>query len=540
VDPLAPGSPLDAIHPQSGVLIPCKFTNTIWNETRMATLVLQTVGSIVGGAVGGPIGSTIGRLVGGLGGGLIDQALQPRESPRYAIGPRLKAMDGISSTEGAPIPRVYGRIRLGGQMIWATRFLEVASVTQEGAASGGKGGGGGGGGGGSPTFQVNYSYYANFAVGICEGPIAFVRRIWADGNELDMTTLPIRIYTGAEDQLPDPLIVAKEGAENAPAYRGFAYIVFERLTLSHFGNRIPQFTFEVVKPVSGIGEMIHAVDLIPGASEAGYQPSLHLNFSWPGASNAENRHQLTASTDWKASLDALQALCPNLESVALVVAWFGDDLRAASCTIAPRVDALFKTIGEFDFVFGPFWPPDWSVAGLHRFNARLVSQIDGRSAFGGTPSDASVKAAVADLKARGLSVTFYPFVMMDVPPGNTLVDPYTGAAGQQPFPWRGRINCDPAPGRAGTPDGAASAATQIDAFFAGYRNFVLHYAQLCQSAGGVDAFLIGSELIGLTRVRSAPGQYPAVDALLSLASDVKAIDCGRGNKTVLRRGLDRI
>jgi hypothetical protein len=137
--------------------------------------------------------------------------------------------------------------------------------------------------------------------------------------------------------------------------------------------------------------------------------------------------------------------------------------------------------------------------------------------------------AVADLKARGLSVTFYPFVMMDVPPGNTLVDPYTGAAGQQPFPWRGRITCDPAPGRAGTPDGAASAATQIDAFFAGYRNFVLHYAQLCQSAGGVDAFLIGSELIGLTRVRSAPGQYPAVDALLSLASDVKAI-VGAGTK----------
>ena len=41
---------------------------------------------------------------------------------------------------------------------------------------------------------------------------------------------------------------------------------------------------------------------------------------------------------------------------------------------------------------------------------------------------------------------------------------------------------------------------------------VLHYAQLAADAGGVDAFLIGSELRGLTRVRSASGVYPAVNA----------------------------
>jgi hypothetical protein len=487
----------------------------------MATLILQTLGSAVGGAVGGPIGSALGRVSGGMGGALIDQALQPRESPHYAIGPRLKAMDGIASTEGAAIPRLYGRARIGGQMIWVTRFLEQTSV--------GLSGGGKGVGGGAPNISISYSYYANFAIGLCQGPIAFVRRIWADGNELDMTTLPIRIYAGSEDQHPDPLIVAKEGAENTPAYRGLAYIVFEQLPLAHFGNRIPQFTFEVVKPVAGIGSMIRAIDLIPGATEAGYQPSLQLNFSSPGATNAENRHQLTAATDWTASLDALQALCPNLESVALVVAWFGDDLRAGSCTIAPRVDARFKTIGEFDFVFGPFWPPDWSVAGLQRFNARLVSQINGRSAYGGTPSDASVSAAIADLKARGLSVTFYPFVMMDTPPDNALPDPYSGALGQPAFPWRGRISCDPAPGRRGTPDGSAAAASQVGAFFAGYRSFIIHYAQLCRDAGGVSAFLIGSELVGLTRVRSAPGRYPAVDALLSLAAEARAI-VGAGTK----------
>jgi hypothetical protein len=483
----------------------------------MATLVLQSVGSVIGGAAG-PFGGMAGRLIGGLGGAMIDQALQGQNaSPRVSAGPRLKSMDGVSSTEGAGIPRVYGRARIGGQMIWATRFLERVNTSFSFAPQTGKGGGGQ-----VSQVDVTYSYSANFAIALCEGPIAFVRRIWADGVELDLTQLPIRIYPGDEHQAPDPLIVAREGADKTPAYRGLAYIVFDDLPLAPYGNRIPQFTFEVVKPVAGLGEMIRAVNIIPGATEAGYLPSLKLNFWSPGATDAENRHQLTAATDWEASIDALQALCPNLTSVSLVVAWFGDDLRAGSCAVEPRVDAPFKTIGQFNFLVGPFWPPDWSVAGSTRATARLVSQIDGRSAYGGTPSDASVKAAISDLKARGLSVVLYPFLMMDVPPDNTRPDPY-GASRQPPFPWRGRITCDPAPGQPGSPDGTAAAGAQIDAFAQRYQKFILHYAQLCRDAGGVDAFLVGSEFVGLTRVRSGAGQYPFIGVLMGLAIQVKAI-----------------
>ncbi|PWB80506.1 MAG: hypothetical protein C3F11_17805, partial [Methylocystaceae bacterium] len=102
-------------------------------------------------------------------------------------------------------------------------------------------------------------------------------------------------------------------------------------------------------------------------------------------------------------------------------------------------------------------------------------------------------------------------------------DPHTGAAPQPAFPWRGRITCDPAPGRSGTVDGTSAASAQVDAFFAGYRDFILHYANLCVEAGGVDAFLIGSELVELTRVQSAAGVYPAVGALQTLAADAKAV-----------------
>ena len=44
----------------------------------------------------------------------------------------------------------------------------------------------------------------------------------------------------------------------------------------------------------------------------------------------------------------------------------------------------------------------WKVAGLARDDAYVVSQVDGRPAYGGTPSDESVVAAIRDLKARGL------------------------------------------------------------------------------------------------------------------------------------------
>ena len=97
----------------------------------MATIVLQTVGSVVGGMIGGPIGAMAGRALGALAGAAIDNALLGGDATRHVEGPRLKDIDGLTSTEGAPIPRVYGRARIGGQLIWATRLEEVVNTDVE-------------------------------------------------------------------------------------------------------------------------------------------------------------------------------------------------------------------------------------------------------------------------------------------------------------------------------------------------------------------------------------------------------------------------
>jgi hypothetical protein len=498
----------------------------------MTTIVLQAAGTAIGSFFGGPLGAMAGRALGAVAGGYIDgQLFGEKQKARTIEGPRLREMEGLASQDGAPIPKVYGRVRIGGQLIWATRFEERATTTiRKAASSGGKG---------APSRPASveersYSYSVNLAIGLCEGPIALVRRVWADGREVDLTRVTMRVYTGDQAQQPDALIVAKEGAGQAPAYRGTAYVVFERFPLASYGNRVPQFSFEVVRALPGLGAQVRSVNLVPGSSEFAYEPANVTRPFGMGSSAPENRHQLQAGSDVIASLDQLQALCPGLTSVQIVVSWFGDDLRAGQCTVAPRVDSAIKVTSG----------ATWGVAGLLRADARLVTLIEGRPAYGGTPSDAAVLALIAEVKRRGLKVVLYPFLMMDIGPANALPNP-SGGASQPAFPWRGRMTCNPAPGQPASADGTATAAAQVAAFvgtvgpadlaLAGsevvcakpaewsFRRHILHYARLAGAAGGVDGFIIGSEMVGLSRVRSASGVYPFVSALQSIADDARAM-----------------
>jgi hypothetical protein len=483
----------------------------------MASLILGAAGSAIGSAFGGfsifgvtVTGAQIGGAIGAYAGLQLDAALLP--ATKRSSG-RLTNIAVQSSSEGTPIPRLYGKMRLAGEILWASRFKETSSTSR----SGGKG---------MPAPAVDttgYAYSVSFAVGLCLGPITRLGRIWADGNLLDASAYTLRLYPGSETQLPDPLIEEIEGQGNTPAYRGLAYVVFEDLALAAFGNRIPQLQFEILRALTSdetaLENRLTSVALIPGAGEFVYAPDSVTEDLGDGRSLPLNAHNSSGLADLKASLDELQALAPNLTSVSLVVGWFGDDLRAGTIAIKPGVEEAVRNT----------YPESWSVAGIARTGARLLSRIDGRPAYGGTPSDGSVAAAIAELKARGLKITFYPFVFMDVPQGNALPNPYSAnasAAGQPAYPWRGRITPSPAPGFAGSVDQSAAAATQINAFFNagwGYRRMVLHYAQLCAQAGGVDAFLIGSELVGLTQARSDAASYPAVAALKQLAADVAAL-----------------
>ncbi len=521
----------------------------------MATLVLGAVGSAVGGALlpgglslfGAAIsGAAIGGAVGSLAGGVIDQALLgplagASGQTQIAQGPRLFDLKLGASSEGASIPRVYGRARLPGQLIWATRFKEVVKTTTQ-TTGGGQAGGGKNVLGSQTTSRSEnkveveeYLYFGNAAYAICEGPITRVGRIWADGRELNQSRYTIRVYRGDEEQTVDPLIAAKEGgSDKAPAYRGAAYVVFDNLPLARFGNRLPQLNFEVFRAVDDFESRVRAVTMIPAAGEFIYDDERVIRIVG-GTTIAENLHTGLGGTDWTVSLDQLEQQLPNVAHVSLVVSWFGTDLRIGHCEVKPGVEVDDKVTE----------PYAWSVGGVTRETAYVVSQHDGRPAYGGTPSDRAVVSAIQDLKARGFGVTLYPFISMDVPAGNVLPDPYSGSTGQAAYPWRGRITCTPAPGEPGTVDQTGACATQVAAFvgnaapadfaiagdtvlYSGpdewsFRRFVLHYAHLCEAAGGVDAFIVGSEMRGATTLRSSASSFPFVTALVDLAEDVRSV-----------------
>lgn len=72
-------------------------------------------------------------------------------------------------------------------------------------------------------------------------------RTRVDGNALGSEHYAARRdYLGTAGQMPDPLIQATEGAASTPAYRGLAHVVFERLAITPFGNRLPNLSFELV------------------------------------------------------------------------------------------------------------------------------------------------------------------------------------------------------------------------------------------------------------------------------------------------------
>ena len=497
----------------------------------MATLLLSAAGAAVGGLVQAPIfgltGAVIGRAVGATIGRVIDQRLLGAGSAPIETG-RTDRLRFTGAGEGAPVAQLQGRMRLGGHVIWATRFEERSTTS--------------GGGKGAPPQPrtTTYSYFISLAVALCEGEIARVGRIWADGVEIDRQAITWRLHKGGADQMPDPLIEAVEGAGTVPAYRGTAYVVIEDLDLTPYGNRVPQFAFEVVRPaqparahVPAASAAVRAVALMPGTGEYALATTpVSLSYGLTRSAFA-NVSAEGGGTDFTRALEQLRDTLPNLASVSLIYSWFGDDLRAGTCRVRPKVEQR-----GFDGVQMP-----WRAGGIARAQAEELARIDDRPVYGGTPADRSVLEAIAAIRAGGQQVTFYPFLLMEILAGNGLPDPW-GQPEQPAFPWRGRITGDLAPGLAGSPDGTPANRAAVADFFGtaaashfavspagigyagpaewSYRRFILHCAALCAAAGGVEAFCIGSEMRGLTQMRDDLG-FPAVDALVALAAEVRQI-----------------
>ena len=208
-------------------------------------LVLGVVGAAVGSFFGMP---QLGWLAGATLGSVLDPQVIRQE------GPRLSDLKIQTSTWGKMIPIVYGRARIAGNVIWSSDIQETKH-SHQGSAKGGP-----------QTENTTYTYAIDVAISLCAGPIFGVRKIWANSQLIynsDPSAGPatmlasasndIVIYSGSETQLPDPTLEAALGSGKVPAYRGQAYVVLNQFQLADYGNRLPNFEFEVVQEGSTLG-----------------------------------------------------------------------------------------------------------------------------------------------------------------------------------------------------------------------------------------------------------------------------------------------
>lgn len=208
----------------------------------MAELAVLAVAA--GGAYAGAAFGAIGTAVGWTLGATLGNALFVHNDQE---GPRLSDTRVQSSAYGTPINITWGSTRVDGNIIWAPPITEHKQSQKVGSFLGI---------GGSTV--TTYTYTATFAVGVCEGPISRIRRIWANGtliysrmgaDSYITPEFPVKIYRGTQTQTFDPNISEWCGINDVPkvAHRGLCYVVFVDMPLEDYGNRVPTLSFEIVK-----------------------------------------------------------------------------------------------------------------------------------------------------------------------------------------------------------------------------------------------------------------------------------------------------
>jgi hypothetical protein len=280
------------------------------------------------------------------------------------------------------------------------------------------------------------------------------------------------------------------------------------------------------------------VHLLPATGEFTYDPVAYLGrrTTEPALAAINAYAGGGATTDYSIAINQLQTEHPECATVSLVCAWFCDGLTAGACNVYPTTTYIG---GAFQQAAGG--ADVWRCSSLNQASHGLIPMAtasDGTFVYAGTPSDQSIVRCLRDLKVRGFKVVFYPFLLMTAPG----------------LPWRGEIGY--------SPDLSSAAEAAVNAFLGSaatsqftrdsvnltvgysgsatdwtYRRMILHYANLCVVAGGVDLFVIGSELRGLETIRGpawtkagttdgsghAVWDYPFVAGLAQLASDVRGV-----------------
>jgi hypothetical protein len=178
--------------------------------------------------------------------------------------PRINALQIQQSTYGGVIPVVFGTNRIAGNLLDYVDFTPIAHTTTQ--SSGGKGGGG------VTQTDTTYTYTVAAIIGLCEGSIVGVGRVWKDKDVYQLAQLsaelapldgflerivyamlqqagqlphyPVDTFYGNAGQQPWNYMVSKH-PERALYYPRTAYVASAAFDLGSNAS-MPNFNFEVI------------------------------------------------------------------------------------------------------------------------------------------------------------------------------------------------------------------------------------------------------------------------------------------------------
>lgn len=207
----------------------------------------------------------LGATVGGVAGGIYDYATASDQVNEQASIADLVVQ---TSSYAQPIPQIWGRYRLAGNIIWMGPKVEHEHREE---AEGGKGGG-------PAAVSITKTYSVDLALALCDtlitGPIAGIQTIWADNTVIYDRTQAIpfpdnwAFYAGLPDQGPDPTISAALGVDQTPGYPFLCYVVMTAYDMGAY-PRVPNFNVEIYQdPIPQLPAVLTQLCTAVGLPEA--------------------------------------------------------------------------------------------------------------------------------------------------------------------------------------------------------------------------------------------------------------------------------
>lgn len=154
---------------------------------------------------------------------------------------------------GAPVMEILGTTRISGNVIYYDDFTAHEHVETQRTGKGGK----------STATNITYTYTVACILGLCEGPISKIGRIWVNKEiyTYPSSNIPLTLFNGAEGQQPWSYVVGKH-PERALAYEGLAYMAGV-IDLGSSAS-MPSYNFEVFGKLlsTGDGTDVNPMDYI--------------------------------------------------------------------------------------------------------------------------------------------------------------------------------------------------------------------------------------------------------------------------------------